>query len=101
MTKQISGLALVLAMGLTSQPASQSASQSTARPIRVMILDGESAGAHHRWPVTTKVLKKELDEIRSFAADVVTAPPAGGDFSLFNPAFKDYGVVVLNYDAPD
>src|SRR5204863_4344594 len=33
--------------------------------------------------------------------DVVTAPPAGSDFSNFKPAWGKYKVVVANYDAPD
>jgi hypothetical protein len=72
-----------------------------ASPIRVMLLDGESAGSYHKWRATTPVLKKELDETGLFAVDVVTAPPAGADFSSFTPAFSRYQVVVLNYDAPD
>jgi type 1 glutamine amidotransferase len=72
-----------------------------AAPIRVMLVDGESAGTYHKWRVTTPVLKKELDETGLFAVDVVTAPPAGADFSSFMPAFNRYQVVVLNYDAPD
>ena len=76
-------------------------SSQSAAPIRVMILDGESAGAYHRWQVVTPVLKKQLDETGLFQVDVVTAPPAGGDFSTFNPAFARYKAVVLNYDAPD
>jgi type 1 glutamine amidotransferase len=72
-----------------------------ASPIRVMIVDGESAGAYHKWRTTTPVLKKELDETGLFEVDVVTAPAAGADFSGFVPAFNRYQVVVLNYDAPD
>jgi uncharacterized protein len=72
-----------------------------ASPVRVMILDGESAGAYHRWQVVTPVLKKMLDETHLFDVEVVTAPPAGADFSGFKPAFDRYRAVVLNYDAPD
>jgi type 1 glutamine amidotransferase len=72
-----------------------------ASPIRVMLVDGESAGAYHKWRATTPVLKKELDETGLFEVDVVTAPGAGADFSGFSPAFNRYQVVVLNYDAPD
>jgi uncharacterized protein len=72
-----------------------------ASPIRVMLLDGESGGSYHRWQLVTGVLKKELDETGLFQVDVVTAPPAGGDFSGFRPEFTKYQVVVLNYDAPD
>src|SRR4029453_12910377 len=72
-----------------------------ANPIRVMILDGESAGNYHQWRLVTPVLKKELDETGLFQVDVVTAPPAGGDFTTFKPEFSKYQVVVFNYDAPD
>src|SRR5947208_2005692 len=70
-------------------------------PIRIMILDGESAGAYHKWQWTTPVLKKELEETGLFSVDVVTAPVAGADFSGFSPAFDRYQAVVFNYDAPD
>ncbi len=72
-----------------------------AAPLRVMLLDGESAGPYHKWRLTTPVLKKSLDETGLFAVDVVTAPPAGGDFTHFAPGFAGYQAVILNYDAPD
>ena len=72
-----------------------------AGPIHVMILDGESGGPYHQWQLVTTVLKKELDETGLFQVDVVTAPPAGGNFSGFKPDFGKYEVVVWNYDAPD
>src|SRR5688572_23199756 len=72
-----------------------------ADPIRVMLLDGESAGSYHQWRLTTPVLKKQLEETGLFQVDVVTAPPAGGDFAAFKPDFAKYRVVVFNYDAPD
>jgi type 1 glutamine amidotransferase len=70
-------------------------------PMSVMILDGESGGPYHDWARVTPVLKKMLDETGLFSTTVVTAPPAGGDFSSFAPAFAKYRAVVLNYDAPD
>ena len=66
-----------------------------------MLLDGESAGTYHKWKLITPVLQKQLEETGLFQVDVVTAPPAGGDFSAFKPDFSKYEVVVLNYDAPD
>jgi hypothetical protein len=69
--------------------------------IPVMILDGESGGPYHDWARTTPVLRKMLDDTRLFAVTVVTAPPAGGDFTAFRPDFAKYRAVVLNYDAPD
>lgn len=72
-----------------------------AAPIRVMILDGESAGPYHRWQVVTSVLERTLSETGLFAVEVMTAPPAGSDFTTFNPDFSTYQAVVFNYDAPD
>ncbi len=72
-----------------------------ADPVRVMLLDGESGGPYHKWKLTTPVLQKELEETGLFKVDVVTAPPAGGDFASFKPEFAKYAVVVWNYDAPD
>lgn len=69
--------------------------------IRVMILDGESAGTYHDWKHTTPVLKKELEDAGLFQVDVVTAPPSDGDFSNFHPDFSKYQAIVLNYDGPD
>ena len=90
--------------GLLTLVAAVAVAASTfgqAAPIRVMILDGESGGPYHDWPRVTTALRRMLDEARLFAVSVVTAPAAGGDFSGFMPVFKDYQVVVLNYDAPD
>jgi type 1 glutamine amidotransferase len=75
------------------------ASMRAAAPIRVMLLDGESAGTYHAWRQTTPVLKKELEEAGVFQVEVVTAPPSGGDFSNFKPDFSKYDVVVLNLDS--
>jgi uncharacterized protein len=72
-----------------------------APPIRVLLLDGESAAPYHNWRSETPVLKAELDETGLFRTEVLTAPPAGGDFSQFHPEWTKYQVVVLNYDAPD
>lgn len=71
-----------------------------AEKIHVMLLDGESAASYHKWKATTPILKKELDETGLFDVEVVTAPPAGADFSAFRPDWKRYKVIVLNYDAP-
>jgi type 1 glutamine amidotransferase len=66
-----------------------------------MILDGEQGGPYHAWQETTPYLKKMLDDTGLFKVDVVTAPPAGGDFSNFKPDWSKYKVVVSNYDVPD
>ncbi len=72
-----------------------------AEPIRVMLLDGESGGPYHKWALISPLLKKQLEETGLFQVQIVTAPPAGGDFQKFQPDFQKYAVVVWNYDAPD
>jgi uncharacterized protein len=72
-----------------------------AKKIRVMLLDGEQGGPYHAWQQTTPYLRKMLEQAAVFQVDVLTAPPAGGDFSSFKPKFDDYKVVVSNYDVPD
>src|SRR5947209_4451178 len=78
-------LVLVAALSLVPGPA--------ASPIRVMLLDGESAGAYHKWQLTTPVLKKELEETGLFQVDVVTMPA--------KPEFDRYRVIVSNLDTAD
>jgi uncharacterized protein len=70
-------------------------------PIPVLLVDGQSGGSYHVWPLTTSVLKKELEETGMFQVTVATAPQSGGDFSHFNPDFTSYKAIVWNYDAPD
>jgi len=79
----------------------QTVAAFAAPHIHVLILDGESAASYHNWKAVTPILKAELDETGLFDTDVITAPPAGGDFSQFHPEWSKYQVVVFNYDAPD
>jgi uncharacterized protein len=68
--------------------------------IRVLILDGESAGPYHNWQLTTPILKMELEEAGLFDVTVLTAPHSDGDFTAFKPAFAQYRVVISNLDSP-
>ena len=72
-----------------------------AKPIAVLILDGESGGPYHDWRKVTAVLAYILRDAGLFRVSVATAPPAGADFAAFAPNFSAYAAVVLNYDAPD
>lgn len=75
---------------------------SNAAPlVRVMILDGESAGPYHDWQHVTVVLKRMLNETGLFDVTVVTAPLAIDDSMTFHPDFSAFDVIVMNYDAPD
>src|SRR5580658_953051 len=72
-----------------------------AGPIRVAIVDGQSAGAYHNWKLTTPAMKRELEETGLFEVTVITAPASDGDFSSFKPEFNRYQAIVMNYDGPD
>lgn len=66
-----------------------------AAPIRSLIIDGQN---NHDWKKTTPVLKKILEDSGLFHVEVLTAPPKGGDFSVFKPDFKKYQLVLSNYN---
>ena len=74
---------------------------ASAAPIRVLLLDGESAGTYHNWELTTPVLKKELEETGLFKVTVMTAPSWGHSFICFQPDFSYFQVIVSNLDSPD
>ena len=66
----------------------QAAGAMAAPHIKVLLLDGESGGVYHNWKAETPILKMELEETGLFDVDVLTAPPATGDFSQFHPEWK-------------
>ena len=76
--------------------------QSAKAPsIPILLLDGQSGGTYHNWKLTTPVLRQELEEAGMFSVTVLTAPPAEGEMSGFEPDFTPYRAVVMNYDAPE
>ena len=81
--------------------AAQSPSAHGFTMIRVLLLDGQSAGSYHNWRLTTPVLKAELAETGLFQVTVITAPQSDEDLSNFKPKLSHYQVIVGNYDAPD
>jgi type 1 glutamine amidotransferase len=96
--KAAAGLVLALLLGHGSAAMGASAARE---PLRVMLLDGESAGSFHQWQQTTPVLRRQLESTGLFQVDVVTAPAADGDYANFQPDFARYRAIVMNYDAPD
>jgi hypothetical protein len=66
-----------------------------AAPKKALIIDGRN---NHDWRATTPVLKQILEEKGLFKVDVVTAPADNEGLKSFNPSFKGYAVVVLNYN---
>ena len=100
--KPIASLALLSVLCLAPLGLAAPPPSSHGLPmIRVLLLDGQSAGAYHNWRLTTPVLRAELEETGLFQVTVLNAPQSDGDFSGFEPDLGHYQVIVSNYDAPD
>lgn len=65
---------------------------------RALVIDGQN---NHDWKTTTPYLKRYLEETGLFTVDVATTPEKGADMSAFRPKFRDYALVVLNYNGED
>ena len=61
--------------------------------LKALIVDGQN---NHNWKSTTPVIKYALESSGRFTVDVATSPPK--DTTGFAPAFKNYDVVVSNYN---
>jgi type 1 glutamine amidotransferase len=84
-------MAFVLAAGRTSPGRG-------AELLRALILDGENPS--HDWQTTTPLLKRILEGSGRFTVDVATFPKPGSEAAAtFLPKFKDYAVVVSNYNS--
>jgi len=62
---------------------------------KALILTGQNTG---NWQESSPVLKKILEQSGLFSCDIVTSPEKGGNMSSFNPNFKKYKLVVLDYN---
>ena len=62
---------------------------------KALIIDGQNN--HGVWPQTTPMMKKYLEETGLFSVDIATTAKTGTDDS-FHPEFKNYDVVISNYN---
>jgi type 1 glutamine amidotransferase len=69
----------------------------SAAPIKTLIVEGQSNGAHNMSAVTVE-LKKILESAGLFSVEIATTPAKGQDMSGFKPNFSAYDLVVVNYD---
>ena len=70
-----------------------------AAPVRVLIIDGQN---NHKWRETTPALREIIGAAgQRFTVQVATTPPEKGDMSGFQPDFKQFDVVLLNYVGDD
>lgn len=68
--------------------------------IKVLIIDGQN---NHNWKDTTPYLKGQLEKTGKFMVDVSTTPPGkpqGDAWDRWDPQFKNYDVVLSNYNGP-
>jgi len=91
MLLQCASLCLALSTGILC-PAGRSA--AAAGPHKALIVDGQNN--HANWPHTTQMMRKYLEDSGLFTVDVVTHAPKGED-PAFQPAFKNYAVVISNF----
>ncbi len=83
---------VVLALVL---PLFSAVSVHAADKIKVLLVDGQN---NHAWIATTPLIKAILENAGIFTVDVSTTPK---DLAEWHPKFKDYGVVVSNYNGKD
>lgn len=84
----LAGVALSLVLR-----ADVSAGVTSARPVRVLIVDGYS---NHDWRLTTALIRRILEPTGLFAVSVTTAPPTASapGWEGWRPTFSDYDVVI-------
>jgi hypothetical protein len=74
---------------------------SAQAPIHVLLVTGQS-NRYHNWPVSSAIIKRQLEESGRFLVTVATTPPKGTeldqDMSAFAPDFSRYRAVVLDYE---
>jgi len=66
-----------------------------SEPIKTLIITGQN---NHNWKVSHVAIKQTLENSGLFTVDIAVSPPEKGDMSVFKPNFKDYKVVVLDYN---
>ena len=83
----------------TAVVVAASSTYAAASPkLKLLIVDGQN---NHNWKGTTPVMQKYLADSGRFTVDVATSPSAKQDMSGFRPKFKDYDVVLLNYNGDE
>jgi type 1 glutamine amidotransferase len=82
----------ILGLLMSTMPA------MAAKKRKALLIDGQN---NHDWKTVSPYLKRYLEETGMFTVDIATTPPKGGDMATFRPKFKDYAVVVLNYNGED
>ncbi|MEI7420831.1 MAG: ThuA domain-containing protein [Prolixibacteraceae bacterium] len=72
-----------------------SATQLQAANYKALIVTGQS---NHNWEGSCPILKQILLQTNLFTVDVATTPAKGGNMAAFQPDFKKYNIVVVDYN---
>ena len=72
-----------------------SATQIQAANYKALIVTGQS---NHNWEGSCPILKQILIQTNLFTVDVATTPVKGGNMAAFQPDFKKYNIVVVDYN---
>ncbi|MDR1373124.1 MAG: DUF1080 domain-containing protein [Dysgonamonadaceae bacterium] len=68
---------------------------NAADNIKALIVTGQN---NHNWQVSNVAIKEILANSGRFSVDIAVSPAKGGDMSIFTPDFKQYQVVILDYN---
>ncbi|MCA9237806.1 MAG: ThuA domain-containing protein [Planctomycetales bacterium] len=93
-------LALILAVTFTitgSMSHAADADEPAAEPLKILLIDGENP--YHDWQTTSPVLQSILRRAGKFQVDRVTLHPADDYESDAEIDFKNYDVVLSNYNS--
>lgn len=102
----------IVAGGVAETKADDKAGKDKPKPLKLLIVDGQN---NHNWKATTPVLKGFLESSGRFTVDVATSPGKAprraskeeraafkakteAAWKKFRPKFKDYDVVLSNYN---
>ncbi|MCQ2182169.1 MAG: ThuA domain-containing protein [Bacteroidales bacterium] len=66
--------------------------------IRTVIVTGQD---NHNWEVSSIAIARTLRYSGLFSVDIAYSPSQGGDMALFNVDFKDYDLVVMDYNGDE
>ena len=67
------------------------------KPLKALILTGQCQ-RWHNWEESSRQLKNYLIDTKIFSIDMAISPQKGSDMKGFAPDFKNYDVIVIDYE---
>ncbi|MGN0201456.1 MAG: ThuA domain-containing protein [Candidatus Cryptobacteroides sp.] len=81
--------AFLFLLSLTAVPALSKA------PLKAVIVTGQN---NHNWPVSSASIRSTLESSGLFDVQTAVSPAQGEDMASFNVAFREYDVVIVDYN---